>query len=397
MPNYLHPVESESEFVEVPVPHPLLKDATAITEVHYPEGAEYPVYSVTFNQAFEAADVVGLLSAPMDGIVPGFSGSDVRQGLRSLTYPNSRIMKRAKALDHEARTRILGQRSEIRDLLDVIDFPNHHEMVPAKVHTLDRDLASIVARAELESMKPRELIKLCASRGISYDEVHIWKQKEGNRTNRTVRLDALKLDSDALIAAFVKGVFRPKTIIPTDEEALVPAADLPKSKWAHDPGYIELLRRLPRLAGEDIDRWSVLLRRDGTPRHVVRPQIAWTTDVTTHHDIIAWKRLRDRFVTGDRLNHATFVHTSSLLGAAMLAAQVSAEERGVFKEQLSALGLHRDHVYAGRPAYPPRLAGTFIALLQSESVTRTIMSTEAFAKLRDFAVKRAFRQKEPTR
>jgi hypothetical protein len=394
MTNHLRIVESSEPTVVLTAPHPILDGIDATARMTQGPNDECPTHSVTYDHTFDSAELLTMIGDPMVGVVPEFSADDVRQGLRSLTYPNSLIMKRAKCIDPQARRRILNDRPEIQGLLDVIEHPREHQMVPANIHVLGPYLGELIARAELEGMKPTRLQRLCEEYDIPMDQLRVWKQKGGDRHNRTLRLDTLGIDEVPLTRAYIDKTFRPKTIIPTGEPALVPAADLPKAKWAQGPGFVELLQKLPRLSGEDADRWRVLLRRDETPRHLVKPQISWTTDVTSHPDLIRWKEDRDRFVTDYQaplydIGSNTFVHISPLLGAMMLASQIPQNQSRVILDQVHALNLRRDHISNGRSVYNPKIAGIFPALLQSEAVTRTIMETQAFRSLQRFAAAHA--------
>lgn len=378
----------------------MLEDSSVRVEHGGPEG---DFHSVTFGRTFDADELMDLLTEPLDGLVPRYGDYDVRDGLRALTYPNSRVVRNTDQFDPNAPGNIVRQRSQIQGLLEVIDHPRHHEMVPAKVHVLSPFLAELATKVALTEMKPTELRRMCEEHGIHLDHMKMWRLKGGNRHNHPVNVGDFGVDADALAQAVIAERYRPKTVIPGEEPALVPVEDLPEAEWAHDPGYVELLRTLPPLGPDDVgDRWQALLRREGTPRHVVRPRIVWGTrdvehtyswlDKTAeyHRQRYSWNAPHTQFFYDDAAPEYspathTVVHTSSLLGPVMLAGQLGPE---TFRHEMDLLRQGRHWRYWNREDNAPRAAGAMIALLQSPYIMARIMGTSGFRNLRRFTAER---------
>lgn len=381
--------------------HPSLEGALATVEQPAASAAN-GLTRVTFMHGFDGYELPGVLSEPLAGVIDRTSPQDVRRGVKAFTYPNGRKVKNLRYLAGASVGEMMSQRPQLRGLMDVIDHPEHHEMVPAKVHVLDPLLVELASWDQAADMKPSAIKQFCDEHGITYDEMKVWRLKGGDRHNKTVGLADMGLDNDDFVQAFIAKHYRPKTSIPGEAPVYVPKDELPDSNLSQESEFIELLRQLPPVKEDELgDRWEVLLRREGTPRHVVYPTIAWgavesqynrkwleRTQVhggraTKRHEY-SWSSSRLRFAFDyeppvyNPINH-TIEHKSSLLGPILLA---GALDPTTLHSELKKYHQGKYFSYWEKPSYMGRDSASMIALVQSDFIMAKIMDSAGFGEIR---------------
>ncbi len=352
--------------------HRLLADSAAIIETGSLANPNDETHSIIFSRPLDAYELVEALSGPIEHFVGDFTPADVRNGLQKLLYPNSRLIRNAHLLGSHAAQTVLDQKADIKGLMAVIDHPEHHQMVPAKVHVLDPQLVELAAWDTIGGMKPSEIKRQAELFGIDYDHLRVWRLKAGNRHNRQASVAEMGLDGTSFVEDYIANNYSQKIKLPGAEPLYIPVEDLPPGSWARQPGYIELLKRLKPATEDELgDRWEALLRREDTPRHVVKAKLMWRTDVQNHTykwlDMDAeyhrqqrsWQSAYQHFVYEPQMpqynpfNH-TVEHTSSLLGPVLLAGSVAT---GDLRQTFNLL-CHGNHLsYWRKDRYPsPKMA-----------------------------------------
>ncbi|CAN5397490.1 hypothetical protein BH09PAT4_BH09PAT4_00310 [soil metagenome] len=392
---HLRSVQQQPEIDLGSAVHPLLEDSVAIVEPG----------SVTFGKPLVAEDVVHILGDPINNIVAQtYDADDIHRGLKKLLYPNSRPMKNAGLIDPKAPPALLAQRPQIKGLMGVLDHPNDHEMVSAKVRVFGEQLAELAAWDTIGDMKPSQIQKYAEEFGIAYDGIRVWRAKGGDRHNKPASVAEMGLDGTSFVDQFIAKNYRPKTTIPGQEDALIPVEDLPAGSWVHEPGYVQLIKQLPPKTPDELgDRWEVLLRREDTPVHVVRAKIMWgssalhtrrkwiehgqehggrTTQVHDYSWVSEYRHLVHESTPPvyNPINH-TVEHTSTLLGAALLAHSV---DRGALAQSLAVLRTSnhaRPSRWQGNRYPAPWVGGALIPMLHSPYLMARLLGTESFLNL----------------
>ena len=392
---HLHSVERQPEIDFGSTVHPALEDSVAIVEPG----------SVTFTKPLDAEDVVHILGDPINAVASQhYDASDIHHGLKKLLYPNSRPMKNAGIIDPQAPPALLAQRPQIKGLMDVLDHPEHHEMIPAKVRVLDPQFAELAAWDTIGDMKPSHIQKLADEFGIVYDSMRVWRAKGGDRHNRAASVADMGLDGTSFVDQFIAENYRLKTTVPGQADALIPVEDLPAGSWVHEPGYVQLLKLLPPTTPDELgDRWEVLLRREDTPRHVVRAKVMWgssalhtsrkwiehgqehggrTTQVHNYSWVSQYRHLVHESTPPvyNPINH-TVEHTSTLLGAALLAHSVDKAALAQSLRELRTSNQPQSR-YNRRDRYPASWhAGALIPMMHSPYLMARILGTPSFLNI----------------
>jgi hypothetical protein len=392
---HLHSVQPQPEIDLAASVHPLLEGSMIVVE---PD-------SVTFTKPLEAADVVQALGDPINDVMDqSYGASAVHHGLKRLLYPNSRPMKNAGIIDPAAPQALLVQRPQIRGLMEVLDHPEHHEMVPAKVRVLDPLLVEFAAWDAIGDMKPSQIQKFAEKFDIEYDSMRVWRAKGGDRRNYVASVGTMGLDNTTFVDQFIAENYRLKNTVPEQEDVFIPVEDLPAGSWVHEPGYVQLLKQLPPTTPDELgDRWEVLLRREDTPRHVVRAKIMWGSSElhtsrkwiehgeahggrTTKVHKYSWVSQYRHFVhestppVYNPANH-TVEHTSTLLGTALLAGTLDKRALAQSLRELRTSN-QTESGYWRKDRYPARwVAGALIPMLHSPYLMARLLGTESMRNL----------------
>lgn len=394
--HYLQVVKQPPEIDHGTIVHPLLKDSVVIVEQN----------SVTFTKPLDANDVVHILSDPINALVAeDFGASAVLYGLKRLTYPNSRPIKNAGSIDSEASTALLAQRPQLRGLLGVLKHAQHNQTAPVKVRAYDAHDADLAARHSIGGLKPSQIQKKADEFGISYDALRVWRVKGGDRNNKLKDVAELGLGDTTFIDQYITEHYKAMTVVPGKESVFIPIEDLPVNSWVHEAGYIQLLKRLPATTPEEFgNRWEALLRREDTPRHVVRAKFMWnsslkptsrtwiergqahggrTTNVHSHSWVSEYKYLVHESTPPiyNPFDH-TVEHTSTLLGAAMLAHSIDQDALRHALGQLVSINPSRSKT-ANKNRYRPQwVAGALIPMLHSPYMMSRLLNTTSFTHIK---------------
>lgn len=314
----------------------------------------------------------------------------IRNGLKTLTYPNSRIMRKgSRQLMPEARQQLQVARGDIRGLLSAIEYPEHHRMVPATMTLYGEMMADVTVDFDLQNLKSAELRALCNEFGVALDEIALRRLKGRNR-DTYVDADQYVSDAEALKARYRLRKFRRATILPDEEDTtLTDAGDWPSEGWAEKANAIQLQRQLPPLRVDDLGmRYRVLIRDDSSARHVVRPRLLIQDNgplVASNGQTYGGQRLlfEPTVPEYDRTTH-TVVHTSPVLGAVLLMNQLVAPS--VLRRPLRAALFGKDRragpqSYTQNEAYTDKAFGLSPLLAQASGVQNVITGSPSFKRL----------------
>lgn len=356
---------------------------------------------IRFMKDFDGADVLQAIKLPLAEMIAGAGGGDVgdqdiRHSLRSLTYPNGRLVRHARQSGLVSERSISDLSKDAKDLLQVIDSTGQR-MAHANVNIMDEPDAEMYSRIAGGSMKPSQLAKFCLENSIEFDQLNAWRVKGGDRRNREVLLQDLGLDTDEFIGAMMSRLFRSKVTVPGSRPVYVPRRDLPDAA-DFTGGRVELQKQLPSLSGQSNElgeRWEASLRLGQEAKHVAQPALAWSTktDKITHKWIdktaehhkqsYSWTRVRDTLDYGEpRINPLkdTVEHTSRLLGACLL---LSTLDKNIWLPELHRLHQGKHYKYLRGLQLRRDDVAISALLTQTEYVADRMMYSVAFRRLSD--------------
>jgi len=367
---------------EIPALHPFVEDQAVFLTTHEAEDGSHH-HLVRFGGAnLDGPQVAEVLGKPLLDLVGDHSNWDVYQGLRAQTYPNNRIARNAKNLGPGVVDTVQTMRQDLRGLARIIDGDNP-DTISAKVHLYDPEVAKIEAEDKLGKMKPSHIKQLCDQGGIAVDELALWRARGSGRDGRVVNLRQTSIDSEQLAEHLIATTFMRKSVVDRagTETALIPRDELPAAAWVEDLPYVERIRYLPPLKADSLaSRWQILLRREGTPRHVAMPVLKWRSKIKTEDKPASAEFLYSGGATYyDRQAHRV-VHSSPLLGAAMLVDAVSPDTLSVAFNKLAG---RNPYTPWSHTSLPPKFAGVLPTLLVSKPVAHEMLNSDAFIALRD--------------
>lgn len=397
-----------TEQTSVPVLHPLLDGAALFIDSRPADNGQE--YQVAFGRFMNGQEIADALSTPLDGLVDGYDNDDIRRGLKSLTYPNSRVVRHAKYLNKTARAAIRSMHDDLAGLAAVVEHDKPYEMVPVTAHLYSDWQAELEAHTRVADMKPAAVKELCDMQGVPLDELRLWRLKGGSRENRPVNLGRIGLDHSALAQALVERDFVRKVIVESagTEDVLIPRGELPAGAWVDDLPWVERVKLLPvlsnerhRPSGEDknkesdisdeiANRWRINLRRWGTPVHVARPVVRWQEVARKIPPANVEIPVTELLLSGHSVRYwpseHKVVHTSPLLGAVLLAHSIDPVN---FVEPLRRLAQGHRAGYWQEEELPRRSAGLLPALLVEESAAWKLVHSEPFRALQALVLRDA--------
>ncbi|HSW37631.1 MAG TPA: hypothetical protein VLG37_04670 [Candidatus Saccharimonadales bacterium] len=171
--------------------HPNLADSRVTI---YPpvETEAGEVCSVNFGRGLDGLAVAGVLYAPLAGLVEAPYVSNVENGLRRLTYPNSWVARRADR--DPLRQGLAGHRQAIkadaRNLADVMKHDQPLRWLQADVQIYRPPAVESEVAKRLRRLKPQEFKGLCRELEMPIDEVRAQLIRRVRSEKRPKMIDA---------------------------------------------------------------------------------------------------------------------------------------------------------------------------------------------------------------